>query len=294
VEVLDDPEDYDGTALSIAAGPATEYTTAEVASGSHTVAVAALDAAGNAANALTGAASVLALPAAASGATWGWASYAATLSGTAAAGLDGITIYSNYQPATDELLDAVITDAGAAATYNPTTGAWSRSIQLTSSTAGVLRVMACPVSAAGIERPDGSEYSISVPPTPLDLGVVIGPVGELAAVAGADGDISVSCAYRYQDGDALHSVLVWVKSELTATSALGTPTITILATAGVGYPLALFSAECGLSLSTGDTRYVYAVAQTALGARGTYSGPVTVVADATAPTHTGTVTGAAQ
>jgi hypothetical protein len=284
--IHDDPADYNAESLyGIAIGPTNEYLTDDLEPGTYKFAVKAISKAGNVSSTvLQKTVRIIFVPDPVSDVVVSYAAGAIGVTWSDPTVLDGVRVYTNWDPIMGRFQSYIITDAPLA-TITPGTEAWTFD---PGSVEGVLKYYLRPYK--GVEEcKDSTLRSFSFPPTPLNLGIVLGAPSNLKATAIAAGGIRVEWDYRFRGGDGLDEFHVSIQG------ASGTPNFAsnqVDAVDGEGFPVAHYSVDYAGPFM--GTKYVQVRAESPADTATTVSVEVSVVPDASLPTFAGDLRGVSQ
>lgn len=289
----DSPGRYDvGDAWDVWIGPQTSFLTDTLEPGTHRFAVLALDAQGNPQEDPPEVKAVRILdvtPAVGSvSLSYDDGTNTLTVEWFNPAGVNTVNVYSNWNEALSRFEEHVILDCCTAVVGDE----W----QFTPGAAeGTLLFYLRPVKGE-VERADLTLHAFSFPPTPTDLGIVLGVPTGLAATAIAGGDVRVEWDYRFRTRilngveveDSLDHFLL-VAAQTDGDWDWESPWAIIAADEGQGYPSAHFVAELEENLVALGWSEAF-ISVRAVAEDGTMSEPaatVRVVPDATGPSAAG-------
>lgn len=236
VTLHDDTADYThGQGIAIRIGPRCWWLSEQLDPGAYAYTVTALDAAGNESSPLTArTVTVQTVPAEmepiitwdADLSVWGIDPHADE------GDFDTYNVYSNYIPSLGALVDDVCMDAPTAS-LNWDVG-WSFDQSMA---AGTLRFYLRPV-LGGVERESLTLYTLTLPPTAIDLGIIIGNPTNLVLTALAAGRVQIEWDYRLRTDDdcATFSVELADNDDYT-----GATTVSVAVATGTGYPVLHFT-----------------------------------------------------
>lgn len=281
----DDPALYEiGDTWLTTVGPVTNYTTDALMPGTHTFAVAAIDAAGNlSAEIVTPGIYIVTLPGAIIDPVTAYNAGALTVSWTLPAGVDGVRVYTNYNPHTGLFEDYIATDGLPFATIAAAVNQWTFDPWAD----GALKYYLRPYNAE-TERDEGLLYGFNFPPEPIDLGVLLRDPTGLVATPTAGGTWRLEWDFRSTPAHAVTQFNIYRHATDTPINYATDLVYVIDYTAGVGRPVRHFTYN-HVTAETGQVRLAVRASNGTL--ETTNTDYVLLTPDAAAPTLTGSVIG---
>lgn len=293
----DDPDDYvENDAWTCDIGPKCEYLTSDLDADVYAFAVKAVDAAGNPSTALaTRKVRIydvpVALPSLATSYNAGTGVLSVTWNGTtaAAAGIETVRIYANYDSTLSLYADYIAEEAPA---YSAAVAAAAIAFPATMPN-GTLRFFVRPVGTNGVERKDMVLWLFNYPATAEDRKVKLGTPTNLKATPIAGGDVTFTWDYDQKPSDAATCFLLsWAE---TATFDWNSPSATVLIGTGTGFPVLSFAKTLGSDFETLGWAAVHIAVRASNGSG--VLGPIASTSctpDATPPAFAGSATGLQQ
>lgn len=191
--------------------------------------------------------------------------------------LDGVRIYSNYDPVVG-VLDDYIYEIHPLAEIAP--GVETYSLPNLEDLTGIIRFYIRPVDADGLENESIGMLTMNLPPTAEELGLILGNVSLLEASPAAGGDVLATWVYVYQRGDDCTGFAYWLGEDEPDFS--DPPTGTIASTSNKRR-VQFFEHTFDTNAATDTVLYLAIRATDGDGNYGTPETFVTVTADAEAP-----------
>jgi hypothetical protein len=279
VEFHDDPADYeDGASFTVSIGPANEFLAGIITPGTHTFEITALDAAGNESNSSDGSCVIQDIPDSVTNVVFDYDAGFLTVSWDDDLSGNDVYVYSNYNTATGLFEDSIIRE------YPHEVVDMSTPFGFVPASDGQLKFYLRPYITEIRQDTNFTMHTFNFPPTPEDVGLVLGTPAGLTATAIADGMIRFEWDYSFQPEDDLDSFEIF-DSVGSPAFDYETPTDGLGQGGGSGFPVAHYSIELG-PYTDGVTVYfnVRSISGTVSTLNTAY---VSAVSDATPPTLPG-------